>query len=412
MHKRHRVLFVATHPVQYQAPMFRHMAQNPRLDFQVAYCDLQGSEAALDHDFGVQVKWDVPLLEDYPWVHVPNWSPRPAPGRFFGLVNPGLWELVRTGGYDAVVIYTGYACVSFWIALVAAKLHRKVLFFATDAHELRARDGKHWKSTVKRFLWPWLFRLASVVILPSSKSVALMRRLGIPDEHLVLTPYAVDNDWWIRQADDVDWRATRRVWGVPEGAPVALFCAKLQPWKRPMDLLLAFAKANVSDSRLVYAGDGPLRHDLESQARSLGLASRVHFLGFTNQSQLPAIYRASNLLVLPSEYEPFGVVVNEAMLCGCSVIVSDRVGAGGDLVSADKTGLVFPCGDIERLASILNKFLQDRPTLRRMGEAARCRMATWSPAENIEALIQALDQASHRKKSKKSNALAFPAQTD
>jgi len=390
--KRHRVLFIASNPVQYASPMFRRMAQHPKLDIQVAYCSMQGAESGKDPEFGVDVKWDVPLLEGYPWVRVPNRSTRPGLGRFFGLINPGLWRLIKSGSYDAVVAYTGYACVSFWIAMAAAKFNRTAFFFGTDAHGLAARDGKSWKISLKRLVWPRLFSLADIVIVPSSRSVAMMRSLGIPEERLALTPYVVDNEWWARQAELVNRSAVRASWGVPENAPVVLFCAKLQPWKRPLDLLRAFAKANVADSHLVYAGDGPLRREVESMAVSLGVAERVRFIGFTNQSQLPAVYRASDLLVLPSEYEPFGVVVNEAMLCGCATAVSDRVGAGYDLVSDGQNGYVFPCGNVDGLAAILRDALSDPRRLRRMGESARTRIDTWSPAQNIQALVGALDR--------------------
>jgi glycosyltransferase involved in cell wall biosynthesis len=390
---RYRVLFVATHPVQYQAPLFRRMAQHPRLDIQVAYCSLQGAEAAIDPEFGVEVKWDVPLLEGYPWVHVPNKSLRPGLGRFFGLFNPSLWKLITSGQYDAIVALTGYVYLSFWIVLAAAKLHRTAILFGTDAHGLDARDGKKWKAPFKGVLWPRLFGLADVVMVLSSGGVALMRSLGIPSERLVLMPYVVDNDWWTTQAEQVDRRAVRRAWRIPEEAPVALYCAKLQPWKRPTDLLLAFAKANVPGAHLVYAGDGPLRPQVESKARSLSLGERVHFLGFVNQSQLPAVYCASDLLVLPSQHEAFGVVVNEAMLCGCAAVVSDRVGAGGDLISGGKNGFVFPCGDVDALAGILREALGDRARLRGMGNAGRRRMETWSPREYIEALVRGLGQA-------------------
>ena len=220
-----------------------------------------------------------------------------------------------------------------------------------------------------------------------------MRSFGIPDDRLVLTPYVVDNDWWINQAEKADRREQRRAWGLPERVAVVLFCAKLQPWKRPFDILNAFAQADVAGSHLVFAGEGPLLPLLESRVRALGVAERVHFLGFINQSQLPALYCASDLLVLPSEYDAFGVVVNEAMLCGCPVIVSDRVGAGPDLVSAGQNGHIFPCGDVDQLAALLRDVLSDRARLKRMGDAARLRMATWSPKENIDALIQAVRQA-------------------
>jgi glycosyltransferase involved in cell wall biosynthesis len=81
------------------------------------------------------------------------------------------------------------------------------------------------------------------------------------------------------------------------------------------------------------------------------------------------------------------------MLCRCTAAVSDRVGAGRDLISTGQNGYVFPCGDVNALAAILHDLLTDPLRLRRMGQAGRDRMDTWSPRENIEALIQAVERA-------------------
>jgi len=136
--------------------------------------------------------------------------------------------------------------------------------FGTDAHTLSPRVGTSWKARIKKLLWPVLFRLADQVIVPSSGTFALMRSLGIPEQRISLTPYAVDNDWWKANSAKVDRDAV-----VPHGAlhvaTGVLFCAKMQPWKRPMDLLRAFASANIPQSLLVFAGDGPLRSELEGE---------------------------------------------------------------------------------------------------------------------------------------------------
>src|SRR5439155_10898303 len=345
--RKYRVLFVGSHPVQYAAPIFREMARRGDLDIQVAYCSLQGAEPGVDAGFGVEVAWDVPLLEGYPWLQVPNRSPWPGSGRFFGLFNPGLWKLVCRGAYDAIVMYTGYRCASFWIVAAAAKARDTPLLFGTDASSLRSRDGNRWKSRVKPHLLSRIFRLADHVFVASVAGKETMLGLGIPEERIAVIPLVVDNEWWSCQAARVDRGAVRRQWGAQEGNPVALFCAKLQPWKRPQDVLRAFATASVPEAHLVYAGEGPLRAGLEIEARSLGVAERVHFLGFLNQSQMPAVYRASDLFVLSSEYDPCPAVVCEAMLCGAPVVLSDQIRGRFDLVQPGKTGFTYPCGDVD-----------------------------------------------------------------
>lgn len=359
----------------------------------MAYCGLQGAESHLDQEFGVEVKWDVPLLQGYPWIAIKNRSWCPGLGSFFGLFNPGIWSLVRRENFDAVVLYTGYVYASFWIALAAAKMSGAAVLFGTDAHVLSSRDNQGWRLAIKKLLWPRLFRLPDTVILPSSGGSVLMRSLGIAEERLALTPYCVDNDWWIAESSRVDRQAVRRRWDVPKDAPVVLFCAKLQPWKRPQDVLHAFVRAGLPNSYLVFAGDGALRSALESEVVSLKIGDRVRFLGFVNQSQLPETYIASDIFVLASEYEPFGVVVNESMLCGCPVIVSDRVGARFDLVREGETGFVFPMGEVGTLSELLHQVLQSPELLKRLSQAARNRMANWSPAQNLEGLVTALERA-------------------
>ncbi|MGH9716603.1 MAG: glycosyltransferase family 4 protein [Candidatus Acidiferrales bacterium] len=390
MNRRLRVLVVCTHPAQYATPVFRLLAKDPRVEFQVAYCSLDGAEPYLDPDFGVEVKWDVALLDGYSWIAMENRSPVRKPGSFFRLFNPDVWRLIRTGRFDAVVLHTGYVCATFWIAMLAAKLSRAGVLFGTDAHDLSPQDQKRWKFWVKKLLWPALFRCADVVIVPSSGGSTLMAALGIRQGRVVVTPFSVDNDWWTEQSRRVDRAAVRHRFGIPNDAIVVLYSAKLQPWKRPADLLRAFARVSCSSSYLIFAGEGPLRATLESEARQLGISTRVRFLGFVNQSVLPGIYTASDVLVLPSEYEPFGVVVNEAMLCGCCAVVSDRVGARFDLVSDGETGFVFRAGDVDSLAGILERIASGSEDMKRLRTAAHIRIKDWSPSANVERLIEAI----------------------
>jgi glycosyltransferase involved in cell wall biosynthesis len=392
--RRYKVLFVCGHPVQYMSPLLRKMAQHLQLDISTVYCRLRGAKAGVDPEFGTKIQWDIPLLDGYPWVEIPN-KGTDSEG-FWGLYNPGLWKFVRTGNFDAVICHTGYIRASFWIAYLASKVSGSAFLFGTDATSLAPRDSSKWKRPVKRMFWPLLYRLATQVVVPSSGTCDLMHSLGIPDERVTRVPFVVDNDWWITQSRLVDREAIRASWGASPNTSVILFCAKLQPWKRPLDLLRAFAQAKVANSLLVYAGDGPLRESLQSEAARLGCSDKVRFLGFVNQSQLPACYAGADLLVLPSEYEPFGLVVNEAMLCGCMAAASDQVGAARDLIAPVDDSFTYPCGDVAALAALLRRALSDLQQLAKLRAAATERMKTWSPREYIAATVEAIERAVSR----------------
>src|SRR5262249_1972710 len=156
------------------------------------------------------------------------------------------------------------------------------------------------------------------------------------------------------------------------------------------------AKAKIPDTHLIYAGEGPLRSEVEAEAKALGVADRVRFLGFVNQTELPALYTASDVMVLSSEYDAFGVVVNEAMCCGCPVIASDHVGAARDLVAPIAPEMVYPCGDVDALAMTLRSVLSDSARLAAIAAAASERIRSWSPKENIDATIEAVRTAVSR----------------
>jgi glycosyltransferase involved in cell wall biosynthesis len=225
----------------------------------------------------------------------------------------------------------------------------------------------------------------------------MMLSLRVPRERITLTPFVVDNDWWSAEAARVNRATVRKSWGIAPEASVVLFCAKLQPWKRPVDLLRAFAAADVPSAVLVFAGDGPLLTQLNSEAKALGIESRVRFLGFINQMQLPSVYSAADLLVLPSEYDPCPVVVCESMVCGLPVLLSDKIRGRFDLVIPGQTGEIFPCGDVNAIAMALRKLLADRAALATLSENARARMNSWSLQEAIAGTVQAIDQSLKRR---------------
>lgn len=379
-----RTLLVATHPSQYGAPLFRAYAEHPDLDLTVAYLSLRGAERAHDPGFDTDIAWDVPLLEGYDWINPPNRSPLTRPGSLWSAINPALWSHVRRTRHD-VVICQGYRRASFWIAALAAKTSGGSLLFTTDAHTLRPRGGQRWKLPLKKVLVPRILGWADGVVTPSTRGRRFLLDLGLPPERVHLAPYVVDNQFFASRAAQADRAARRRGWAIDEATPAALFCGKLVAWKRPQDPIRAIARTK--DVHLVVAGEGPLRRSLEDLAEQLGVSDRVRFLGFINQTDLPEIYAAADVLVLPSEFEPFGLVVNEAFACGTPAVVTDACGSADDLIIEGQTGFVVPTGDIEVLAVRLRQ--ASLPEVSgRLGQAARARITDWGYDQNVTAIVR------------------------
>jgi glycosyltransferase involved in cell wall biosynthesis len=137
-------------------------------------------------------------------------------------------------------------------------------------------------------------------------------------------------------------------------------------------------------------GDGELRPKLEARVRELGWSS-VRLPGFKNQTELPRYYDLCDVFVLPSEREPWGLVINEVMNAGKPVIVSDRVGAGPDLVRDGQNGFVVPVGDIDALADRLDVLTRSPETALKMGAKSRERIASWDFEADLRGLLAALE---------------------
>jgi len=157
---------------------------------------------------------------------------------------------------------------------------------------------------------------------------------------------------------------------------------------------------------LVLVGEGPLRKDLEKQARELGLVVRdgmkdpvsrggaeVVFYPFQQADMTPLFFALCEAFVLPSKREEWGLVVNEAMACGAPVIVSNRVGSHFDLVRDGESGFVFAPDDVEQLARILHRFDEDPDLSHKLGSEGRAAIQLWTPALFGSAGAQALEAA-------------------
>ena len=400
--RRVRLAYLVSHPIQYQAPLLRRIAQEPDIELTVLFGSDFAARGYRDEGFGVEVAWDVPLLEGYRSRILPAWH---DPGTVSATtpLSRSLLGALRTAdgqpAFDALWVH-GYASLNSLRGMLAAfALGIPVLLRAESW--LADRPRSRVRLLTKRLFLAALRPLVTAVLPIGSNNAAYWRfyfRERVPQ---FLLPYAVDNAFFVAQAQAArpTLPALRAELDLEPGRPVILFASKLQQRKHADHLVSAYAEIlkrarTFERPYLVIVGDGEERGNLERQVRELGLDG-VRFTGFRNQTELPRFFALAEVFVLPARHEPWGLVVNEAMATGCPVVLSTDVGAAADLVTDGVEGYVYPTGDVDALARALEQVLVSPGTARAMGAAAAQRIADWNIEANIRGLRTALAAVTH-----------------
>jgi glycosyltransferase involved in cell wall biosynthesis len=176
-----------------------------------------------------------------------------------------------------------------------------------------------------------------------------------------------------------------------------LYAAKFSARKRPRDILEAARRLKAEGVRpftIVMTGSGELEPELRKYCADHGL-NNVVFTGFVNQSDLPALYGAVDVFVLPSENEPFGLAVNEAMCARLPVVVSREVGCVPDLVGDEVNGYTPSAGDVTGLSQALRRLIEDEGLRQRLGQDSLARIQQWGYRECLQGLRAALASLSY-----------------
>lgn len=388
---KYRLAILASHVIQYQAPLYRMLAARPEIDLTVYYCSSDGAREYFDRDMGANVTWNVSLLDGYEHRFLRNFSPFGRGTRFFRYIHPSIVSTLRSERPDALLLMLGWGDLTSWLAIAACRLSGIPLMLNGDSSSVPrlAGLGAAMRDRVLRAL----FRRAAAFLVTGTRNADYYLHYGANPRLFFPMPFAADNERFrlSSQLSAEERIRIRREWSADEDTVVFLFSGKLIRRKNPDHLLQALRRMQAREQvRVVFMGDGVLRQELETLAQREALP--VSFLGFVNQAAMPAIYGAADVLVLPSSYEPRGIVVNEAMASGMTAIVSDRVGSvgEGDLLVDDETGFVVPLGDIDALAARFDALASNRELLRQLKEAARTRIASWNYEADVEGILDAL----------------------
>jgi glycosyltransferase involved in cell wall biosynthesis len=382
-----RLGVLATHPIQYHAPLYRALAE--RLDLEVYFAHEQTAQGQAKAGFGVAFEWDVPLLDGYSYHFLENQAKEPDVSTFWGCSTPEIADVIARERFDAFLV-NGWYNRSLWQAMRACWRTRTPLFVRGDS-QLRTPRSLPFRIAKEAFYRAFIPRFDGYLVV-GQRAREYYEYYGARRDRMFFTPHFIDNAWFRTQAADVDPGALRAEFGASDDTALLLFVGKFIPKKRPMDLIRAAHRLQDQGQsvHVILVGSGELEDDLRDAANELNVP--VYFAGFKNQSELPHYYVGADLLVLPSNGgETWGLVVNEAMACGLPAVVSDAVGCGPDLIDPGKTGELYPMGDVNALSLALERALRlskDESSNRLL----RAKMEVYSLETALDGVIEALER--------------------
>jgi glycosyltransferase involved in cell wall biosynthesis len=350
-----RLTAVLTHPVQYAAPWFRHIAAHcPEIALTVLYAT-QPTPEQQGVGFGTAFAWDAPLTEGYACrvIRQVRAGESVHSGRFWGLNVPEMTRAILESRPDVALI-PGWHSATLLRAIRECRRAGIPVLYRGDSHLGAAPAG--WR----RLIWAprtWaLLRLFDGYLCVGQRARAYLEHFGVPGSRIWPVPHCVDNRFFARAAhpyQSPDGRAAaRQALGLGADDFVVLFVGKVDANKRALDLVRAVSRLGPRAALLV-AGSGDLLPECRKEAERLG--TRAAWLGFLNQGELGRAYGVADCLAVPSQSETWGLAVNEAMAAGLPSVVSDAVGCAPDLIATGSTGETFPVGNVEALAAAIER---------------------------------------------------------
>jgi glycosyltransferase involved in cell wall biosynthesis len=337
--------------------MFRALAQ--RVPLTVFFAHRQTSQQQADAGYGVAFDWDQDLAAGYRSVFLENVASAPGVSSFGGCDTPTVSRDMKAAGCD-VTMLMGWNLKSYHQALWGAKRRGVPAIVRSDSQLGTPRSPI--KRAVKSLAYPMLLRQFDAALYVGARSKAYYKRYGVEERRLFFAPHCVDEEFFGAHASREAGMEMRKELGIVETEKVVAFVGRLVPFKRSGDVVeaLGLLRKRGRQAHLLVAGSGEMDANLKDLAEQRNV--RLHMLGFQNQKRLPAVYSAADVLVLPSDAnETWGLVANEALVCGTPVVVSDQAGCADDLGKDGKACRRFRTGDVGDLADTLESVFQAPP---------------------------------------------------
>ena len=259
--------------------------------------------------------------------------------------NEGKFDVIHA--HDWLVTYAAKTLKQSFNIPVVATIH------ATEAGR---NSGIH--DDVQRYIndteWLLTYESTDVIVNSNYMKCELQRLFGLPFDKINVIPNGINLNNFTGIDRDYDFRRQYAM----DNEKIILYLGRLVYEKGVQNLIAAMPKvlASYHDAKLVIAGKGGMLDELKAQADYLGISNKVYFAGYMNGKDVERMYKAADISVFPSTYEPFGIVALEGMLAERPIVVSDAGGLG-EIVEHRVTGMKSYCGNPNSIADSILELL-------------------------------------------------------
>jgi len=391
---KYRVAIIVSHPIQHFVHLYRALAKTEEIELLVVFASDIGVRSYYDKDMGVEISWKQDMTTGYSFVFLPE-GKNIDHTSFFSVNNPSIKKTLDDFKPDVVQLH-GYAQITLLRALLWCRSKKIPVLLWSDSSLLFQRSLA--KKIIKKVFISPLIKQFNKVLTVGDNNESYYKYYGVKDVDIHRCPFTYDEDGYQEALLNKNKlrKELRKKYGISEDTYLLLSVGKLVPKKRPKDVLEALHKLKNKNeaygkTAIFYAGDGLLTEPLRETAVELGVSAV--FGGFINVDLLPSIYAMCDALVFLSDREPYGLAAREAICVGLPLVVSDQIGCVGptDAARPNVNALVYPAGDVDALAQIIERLLGDKEFRESMSEQSLLTANDLSISKSVEGFISAVN---------------------
>jgi glycosyltransferase involved in cell wall biosynthesis len=360
--KKYKIAIVSPTPFYYHIPLYKELAVNSEINFVVYYCSdetIKGEDIKKMYKSRRHIANKKELLGGYKYKFFKNYSPNPSFMNWpFGLINFGICKEIFKERPD-VVILQSWTNLTWWMAFICCLLTNTKIMFMTDSNILSEPSKSFLKISFKKvFLGNFLFKYSFGFLTSGLANENFYKYYNVPDSKIIRSSFSWGYKNILLKAKNLKSKRDelRKKFNLKKDDFIILYVGRLSEEKNPLIILDAYKNVESINKKLFIIGDGPMRKDFEKKINDLNLKN-INIVGFVPHEKIFEFYTMSDLLILPSKHETWGIVVSEAMCFGLPIVASNRIGAAVDLVENGKNGFIFPFNDADILSQSIEKII-------------------------------------------------------